>query len=154
MEFKPNVSLIHWLEQSKFRKHIIISMLGINRMGKEYWKFSKLKIFHMPIISNNKLFTLKKSIRGVIKFALNYHRLKTKVERKEKKDQGLNLEMFKVMFFPHKSVFYGDLFIKDHFYSKDKSSSFHPGNIIHLEYDNIDIEKAKIRYKKYFGFLM
>jgi len=151
MEFDANVSLIHWLEQSKYRNHTIISMLDINRLGKEYWKLSKLKVFHLPIISRNKLFTLKKLILGILNFILNYNKIKNKANHKQREDKKLNLRMFKVMFFPHKSVFYGDLFLKDHFYSKDKTSSFHPKNIIHLEYSDIDIEKTKARYEEYFG---
>ena len=56
MGFDSNVSLIHWLEQSKYHNHTIISMLDINRLGKEYWKLSKLKVIHLPIISREKLF--------------------------------------------------------------------------------------------------
>jgi len=127
-------------------------MLDISRLGKEYWKISRIRIYHIPIINRYKMFVIKKSIKQIIKFAVNYSRLKTKVERKQKTDRGLNLKMFKVMFFPHKSIFYGDLFIKDHFYSKDTSSLFHPRNMIHLEYDDPDIEKTKARYEEYFGF--
>ena len=151
-EFLSNVSLIHWLEQSEYCNYTIVSMLDINRMGKEYWKFSKLKVYHFPIIKKQKIIIIKKFIIELIKFLINYPGLKKKVIQKQKKDDGLNLKMFKVIFFPHKSVFYGNLFIKDHFYSKDQSSSFHPRNMIHLEHDNIDIDKAKKRYLEYFGF--
>lgn len=38
-----------------------------------------------------------------------------------------------VLFFPHKSVFYGNLFIKDQFYSDDESSPLHPTRMLHVE---------------------
>ena len=53
---------------------------------------------------------------------------------------------FEVLFFPHQSIFYGDLFIKDHFYSKDKGSIFHPSNILHVEFGNIDLDEEKSKY--------
>jgi len=149
-EFEPNMSLIHWLEQSNYCNYTIISMLDISRMGKEFWKFTKLNIYHIPIINRNKLFTLKKSIFGILNFVLNYNKIKSKANHKQREDKRLNLKMFKVMFFPHKSIFYGDLFLKDHFYSKDSSSGFYPEKIIHLEYDDIDIEEARVKYKNYF----
>ena len=40
-EFESNVSLIHWLEKSKYHHYIIISMLDINSLGIELWKLSK-----------------------------------------------------------------------------------------------------------------
>ena len=73
-------------------------------------------------------------------------------KQKKKKNYETDLKIFKVMFFPHKSIFYGDLFLKDHFYSENSSSLFHPKNLIHLEYGDLDIEKEKTKYKKYFGF--
>jgi hypothetical protein len=38
-----------------------------------------------------------------------------------------------VLFFPHKSIFYGKLFRKDYFYSEDLKSAFHLNNIHHIE---------------------
>ena len=151
-EFWLNVSLIHWLENSKYSGHIILSLLDINRVGREYWKNKRIKIYHFPIITRYKIFIIKKSIIEIIRFFINYPRIKIESKKNQRKDNGLKFKKFRVMFFPHKSVFYGDLFLKDHFYSKDKSSFFHPRNIIHIEYDNIDIKKAKIRFKEQFGF--
>ena len=53
---------------------------------------------------------------------------------------------FEVLFFPHQSIFYGDLFLKDHFYSKVKGSIFHPSNILHVEFGNIDLDEEKSKY--------
>jgi len=151
-EYESTVQLIHWLEQSQYSDFIIISMLDINRLGKEYVELSKLKIHHIPIINKDKLFVIKKSIIGIIQFFYNYSKIKVKSKQKKKKNDNIDLKIFKVMFFPHKSIFYGDLFLKDHFYSENSSSLFHPKNIIHLEYEDVDIDKEKTKYKKCFGF--
>jgi len=127
-------------------------MLDINSLGKKYWKFSTIRIHHFPVINRYKLYKFKKAVIGTITSIIKYFQSEPKVNNLGKPTDNLNLKGFQVMFFPHKTVFYGDLFIKDHFYSKDKSSLFHPKNMIHLEYDNIDIEKTKARYKEYFGF--
>lgn len=39
---------------------------------------------------------------------------------------------FDVVYFPHKGIRYGEMFIKDQFYSDDNDSKFFPGNILHL----------------------
>ena len=53
---------------------------------------------------------------------------------------------FEVLFFPHQSIFYGNLCIKDYFYNKDKGSIFHPSNILHVEFGNIDLDEEKSKY--------
>ncbi len=53
---------------------------------------------------------------------------------------------YKVIYFPHKSIFYGDLYIKDNFYSKDMNSVFYPPNILHIELEDISISKNQHKY--------
>ena len=53
---------------------------------------------------------------------------------------------YKVLYFPHKSVFYGRLNIKDFFYSKDEGSAFYPSNILHIELENITISTKQSLY--------
>jgi len=151
-EFESNVSLIHWLEKSKYHHYIIISMLDVNSLGKEYWKFSKIRIHHFPVINRYKLYKFKKAIIGTITSILKYFQSESKVNNLGKPTDNLNLKGFQVMFFPHKSLFYDNLFVKDYFYSNNNTSSFNPKNIIHLEYDHLDMLKTKRMYKDYFGF--
>ncbi len=40
---------------------------------------------------------------------------------------------FDVLYFPHKGVLFGQLFLKDHYYSQDFDSPFHSINILHIE---------------------
>lgn len=39
---------------------------------------------------------------------------------------------YEVAYFPHKGIFYGDLFIKDNYYSSNPDSDFHPSKILHI----------------------
>ena len=58
-----------------------------------------------------------------------------------------NTLLYKVLYFPHKSIFYGDfLYIKDNFYSKDMNSVFYPSNILHIELEDISISENKHKY--------
>ena len=43
-------------------------------------------------------------------------------DRKSSITDNVDISSYKVLFFPHQSIFYGDLFVKDHFYSKNKKS--------------------------------
>ena len=52
------------------------------------------------------------------------------IELTEKKQ---DLDQYEILFFPHQSIFYGNLFLKDHFYSDDPDSPFHPTKILHVE---------------------
>jgi hypothetical protein len=55
---------------------------------------------------------------------------------------------YSVLYFPHRGIFYGDLLIKDNFYSKDSNSVFFPSNILHVELENISLTKVQHNYYK------
>jgi hypothetical protein len=59
-----------------------------------------------------------------------------------------------VAFFPHQGVLYGDMYVKDHFYSKVEGDEFSPANIIHLELE-ANLNSAAVDYytKNNFRFL-
>jgi len=46
--------------------------------------------------------------------------------------KAFDLTDVEIVYFPHKGIYYGDLFKKDHFYSKDKNSPFHRSKILHI----------------------
>lgn len=48
-----------------------------------------------------------------------------------------------IIFFPHKGIYYGDLFLKDHYYSNDPASPFHPTRILHLSLGEPKAERAR-----------
>lgn len=47
-----------------------------------------------------------------------------------------------VLFFPHKGIYYGTLFAKDHYYAADVASPFHHKNILHLSLGEPPEERA------------
>lgn len=55
-----------------------------------------------------------------------------------------NRNIKSVIFFPHQSIFYGNLFVKDHFYSEDKNSPLYKENILHIEFNKNTIAKDAI----------
>lgn len=46
-------------------------------------------------------------------------------------------ETFEVLLFPHQGITYGNLFRKEHFYSEDEKSPYHPSKILHVEYAHL-----------------
>tara|TARA_B100000787_G_scaffold170149_1_gene164380 strand:+ start:1720 stop:3630 length:1911 start_codon:yes stop_codon:yes gene_type:complete len=56
--------------------------------------------------------------------------------------------LYKVLYFPHKSIFYGDLYLKDNFYSEDLNSAFFPANILHIEFENLSLTESQSQYYK------
>jgi len=59
-----------------------------------------------------------------------------------------NTLSYKVIYFPHKSIFYGRLHVNSIFYSKDIDSVFYPSNILHIEFENITISRKQSLYYK------
>jgi hypothetical protein len=59
---------------------------------------------------------------------------------------NVNTLIYKVLYFPHQSIFYGDLYVKDNFYSKDINSVFYPSNILHIELEDITISHYQSKY--------
>ena len=46
----------------------------------------------------------------------------------------IDYSKFEILFFPHKSVAYGKLFLKDHFYSSERINPFYRERICHIEF--------------------
>ena len=89
---------------------------------------------------------LKKIIGLLRKLFLFKKKNNTNDNTKSVINNVIDISPFEVLFFSHQSIFYGDLFIKDYFYSKDKGSIFHPSNILHVEFENIDLDDEKAKY--------
>ena len=79
-------------------------------------------------------------------------KLPYKLAQKLNKKRNLYKENYnqKVIFFPHKSIFYGDVFVKNYFYNHSLTSPFHIRNVAHVEYDHSIANNQKILnlYKK------
>ena len=56
----------------------------------------------------------------------------TSVSSARYKSVPIDSDKVEVIYFPHKGVFYGDLFKKDHFYNKNNASAFNMKKILHI----------------------
>ena len=80
-----------------------------------------------------------------IKFNSNIKNRKTK-NNKQVIPGHIDYSRFKVMYFPHEGIFYGDnLYIKDQFYHNDPKNPFFNANILHLSLNNIQ-DKQTLAY--------
>jgi len=59
---------------------------------------------------------------------------------------GIDTASFEILFFPHQSIFYGDLFVKDYFYSDEKKSVFNIKNILHVEFSSLFLNDDKANF--------
>ena len=55
---------------------------------------------------------------------------------------------FEVLFFPHQSPLYGNLFLKDYYYDPDPSSPLASRNVLHVEYGRAHLEASLDYYRK------
>ena len=66
-----------------------------------------------------------------------------------KKIDYKKLNNFKIAYFPNLGVKYGNLFLKDQFYSYNKKSKLNPKNILHVEFNSNNFPKYNLPlYKK------
>ncbi|AXE61693.1 hypothetical protein [Candidatus Thioglobus sp. NP1] len=136
-----------------------IYILGdICKVGAQFLKIRSNSIKVSPVLSTNLIIVFKLSQRL---FSSLYQKILTiiygAIPSKSKKHDTSQLSfisnnvdtlIYKVLYFPHQSIFYGDLFVKDNFYSEEIDSSFHPSNILHIELENINITKDQLKYYK------
>jgi|GEM_PF-2216746 hypothetical protein len=52
---------------------------------------------------------------------------------------------WKILYFPHQGILYGNLFLKDQFYSNDPENPFYKGNIFHIEYQKKGLNKQLLK---------
>ena len=54
---------------------------------------------------------------------------------------------YEIVYFPHKGIHYGEMFLKDHFYSTNKQNPFHPTKILHFSLgENQNFIKGSLQY--------
>ena len=138
---------IMWLQSSTYKNSIIINFLTLRPGLKRVWRNSDLKVififnylnFFIGLACKSSVFLIKYLIKKI-----------NSNPRTLKKKNNTDFYQNDVLFFPHCGVVTFTTPPKDHFYSDQIDSPFHPSKIIHLEYDNRpDIEVEKNRMKKY-----
>jgi hypothetical protein len=137
---------------------------------------NKKKYSRIYIISENKFLKyIKKSYNnGIIarfipliaelkEIALLYKKAKDFLKRKlaesiqiekekkinENKYSDIDTNTFEVVYFPHKGIYYGDLFIKDQFYNNNICSPFHKNKILHMSICDKNSAYMKYSYDYY-----
>ena len=134
-----------------------IYLLGdICKIGAHFLKIRSNSINVSPVLPSNLFIVFNVSLRV---FRALYKKILTTIYRaiptKSSKininqlsfiSNNVNTLIYKVLYFPHKSIFYGGLYVKDNFYSKDMNSVFHPSNILHIELENITITEDQYKY--------
>ena len=90
--------------------------------------------------------TLYKRMFNIIDRAINTKSSESNTNQPSFISNNVNTSLYKVLYFPHKSIFYADLYIKDNFYSKDMNSVFYLSNILHIELENITISENQSKY--------
>ena len=96
-----------------------------------------------------KLFrSLFRKIFATIDRAITTKYSKSNIKQASFISDNINTFLYKVLYFPHKGIFYGSLgvYLKDNFYSKDINSVFYPSNILHIELENITISEDQSKY--------
>ena len=126
---KKNCKFIFSISSSNFKKELIKYYVPQSLIIKSYIResfhmFKKIFISLIKYIGEKLNFSVKKDIYRNVKNSF--------------------LSKAKILYFPHKSIFYGKLFIKNYYYNNEKSSPFHRSNIVHIEYDNYRIQDKKI----------
>ena len=101
---------------------------NIRNFCPKWWTIFELVFTSIPILLKkfrNKIpaFRLGKSSKSEFDFNL---------EEEEKVKKVLLFSDFEVIFFPHHGIWYGNLFKKDHFYSKDLDNPFFLSRILHI----------------------
>ena len=155
-DFLQHEKTIHWLENSSYKDKYIINFISMSPGMKYFWRNSNLRVFNIFNYTSFFFGIFIKKIRAfifILKKCITYFF----VVRKKKFQTEIMAEktdnkVYEVLFFPHDglNMFRSGHPPKDHFYSKDIQSPFHPSNILHLEYDKrTDVEQEIPHIKKY-----
>jgi hypothetical protein len=101
-------------------------------------KTTKIKIYIYPglffyKITEKFLFYLSNRIKYIKKkFGRKIENSPVLVQGEQYRSKLFDIENIKVVYFPHKGIYYGDLFKKDHFYSDNEQSPLNKSKILHL----------------------
>lgn len=155
--FLKQQSIIIWIKSSDYKYKYVINFSSLRPGAKCVWRSSKLRVFFIFNYFNFVLNMVSKLLISFVRYFLKFIFLKFKkiVKNANINNQSSNDIDYKnqdVLFFPHNGVIsYGNP-PKDHFYSDQINSPFHPSKIIHLEYDKrLNIKKEKEKMMKYFN---
>ena len=160
--FIPLNNILIWTD-GYFKGHnkdnlAIYLLCNISKAEKEFVKIQFTDLNVKPILSSNLLMifilftkflmSVFKKILGIIFGAITIKSHKDKKLNSSFISKDIDTSVFPILYFPHKSIFYGDLFIKDNFYSEDIDSVFSPSNLLHIELGGISLSAKQSEYYK------
>ena len=120
--FSSNTRIYIFAENSR------INRLLVSTIGKNYHFVIPAYCF----IFINFLKLIKKAFFFLISFLFKKKSKKITNATKSSKINKRSSD-FEIVYFPHKGIYYGDMFLKDHYYSNNIKSPFHSSKILHLE---------------------
>ena len=157
MLFISQQSIITWLNSSIYKDSIIVNFSPLKPGTKYIWKRSNLRVifilnylnFFVRLLMKISFVFINSLVKGILlKFKITQKKNDLKDQFSKNTDFGKN----DVLYFPHCGVVTAGHPPKDHFYSNQIDSPFHPSKIIHLEYDNrINLNLEIEKMKKYFN---
>ncbi len=116
----PNSYIVLWAKKSWLRKF------------HTQWDGSAYRTWAFPLLREAvTLLALGLKVAG--KFHLKFKKVFQTPSSPDSAGNGpARIHAENVIYFPHKGIFYGTFFVKDHYYSADLTSAYHPSKILHL----------------------
>lgn len=116
----------------------------VRSINSQFYHLKNLNIFpnyYIATVSVTLLNIFKKELMSF------FSRVLKKNDNKKNINVNKKYENFEIACYPHKGVYYDlHLYIKDHFYSFDKKDPFYFKNMLHIEWNDNDLNKASKNY--------
>ena len=118
------------------------------KVNAEFYQFKNLNFFPNLKIFNTFVLLLVILTKTIKSFLITQFKNR-KISKYDKKILDQKYQNFKIVYFPHKGIFYANLYIKDYFYSHDNQDPFFCEKILHIEYLINDLSrKGRDFYKQ------
>ena len=123
------IEVMHWLECSRYKDELIVFIGPIGYGLKDIWEYSSLRVVFLlsyTIYTLSLISKFFKKLKNLV-FLRIYGSIFNVIYTNERKFKNNNVDFglqkkpqdYKVLFFPHNSIFTGMGYVKDHFYSAD-----------------------------------
>lgn len=127
---------VYLINKKRYKKVTLIAFNSMASLLQDQFK-SNMKVVVFPSLSflgtTFEILKKKVSIKHLKNF-IGRERKPSKTQNNSQKYDAkkIDVEKFKVAFFPHQGIFYGKLFVKDHFYNNNSESPLFKSNILHI----------------------
>jgi len=129
---KSNLSNKVWLPNNIITSYLLNNYKNISNVCPRFCTILQL-VFQLTASCCNLFCSV--TLKKIKSFLLSNEGKKDKFLNAVKKSKSLNLGNVKIAYFPQEGVLYSNLYLKDHFYSKNKKSPFYFKKIIHFEWN-------------------